>query len=98
MDCGNGFFTTAIFCRRWHDLLVTIDCSLCLLCALALPCSSLSHLASLSCAFANGGSFIHFLTPDMARVKNTTPFLGATIASAGEGHESEGSAKRIESV
>jgi hypothetical protein len=55
-------------------------------------------LASLSCSFACGGSFVNFPSSMMAHVKSTACFVAAITSSANEGHESEGSAERIESA
>jgi hypothetical protein len=70
--------------------------SICLFCSLTLPRSSLSCLASLYCVCVSRGSSVYFLTSMMARIKSTASFVGGTIGSADEGHESEGSVERIE--
>jgi hypothetical protein len=49
-------------------------------------------------AFTSVDSSVNFLPAAMARIKSTTRPIGATTGSGGEGHESEGSVKRIESV
>jgi hypothetical protein len=79
-------------------LLFSIDRNLCLFCALALPRSSISHLASLSPAFASGSSSVCFLLFVMAHIKSTAHPVGAATGSSDEGHESEGSTERIESA
>jgi hypothetical protein len=58
----------------------------------------LSCLALLNSSLTTGGSFTHFLTSTMARVKSTTHHVVVAAEVGNKGCESGGSAERMDSA